>query len=501
MRATAEIPSDAQALVEAALRGELTEAEARRLLLCGEETATMAMLALVRRVAEFAERERRKADELAQLSGRIAELESKLNVAGSPAPSTPSGQVPVHLKPRAKGRRKKPGAKPGHPGARREIPKEIDRREEHRLKRCPCCGGKLQRCNRTRTRVIEDIPADARVEAVEHTVHRDYCPACKKHVEPAVPDALPRAAVGHRLVAMTCWLHYGLGMSIGQILNVLLHHLSSKLSGGALAGMWQRAAEILSAWYEQIAREALLSATLHADETGWRVNGATHWLWCFANGRVCHYVIDRSRGSPALRKFFAEAFQGTLVTDFWPAYDSVWAGDRQRCLAHLLRELDTVDERNGSAEWKAFAKKLRRLLRDPARWAGLRKRPGFEPSRYARRIRLIDKRLIVLATEPRSDKDAQRLSKRLWKHRDELFTFLDRPEVPYDNNLAERAIRPAVIMRKNCQGNRSERGASTQAILMSVYRTLKLRGRNPIDAIAAALREHVATGQLPPLPE
>ena len=86
------------------------------------------------------------------------------------------------------------------------------------------------------------------------------------------------------------------------------------------------------------------------------------------------------------------------------------------------------------------------------------------------------------------------------KYRDSLFTFLDRPEVPFENNFAERQIRPAVILRKNSQSNRSEKGAATQAVLMSVYRTLKLRGHNPMDTIATALRTYLTTGELPPLP-
>ena len=61
-------------------------------------------------------------------------------------------------------------------------------------------------------------------------------------------------------------------------------------------------------------------------------------------------------------------------------------------------------------------------------------------------------------------------------------------------------IRPAVILRKNNQSNRSDRGAFTQAVLMSVYRTLKLRGHDPIQSLADALRTYPETGQLPPLP-
>ena len=99
-----------------------------------------------------------------------------------------------------------------------------------------------------------------------------------------------------------------------------------------------------------------------------------------------------------------------------------------------------------------------------------------------------------------ADADADRLGKRLSKYRDQLFTFLDTPGVPPDNNHAERQIRPAVIMRKNQLCNRSDAGAATQATLMSIYRTLKLRGHDPTKTIAAALRELLQTGNLPPLP-
>ena len=97
--------------------------------------------------------------------------------------------------------------------------------------------------------------------------------------------------------------------------------------------------------------------------------------------------------------------------------------------------------------------------------------------------------------------NAKRLTKRLKRYRDALFTFLDHPEVPWDNNHAEREIRPAVIIRKNSLCNRSETGANAQAILMSVYRSLRLRGLDPLETIDSALREYVSTGTLPPLPQ
>jgi transposase len=466
----------AHALIEAALRGELTEAQAEDLYHLGGEVVTLALLAA---------------------SKRIAELRTKTEARG-PSPSTPSGMVPVYAKSNASPRRKKPGARKGHPGHRRKTPARIDQRETHRLKRCPCCGGPLQRCQRKRTRTIEDLPEKIEPVVTEHTIHRDYCPACKKHVEPVVPDAMPGATLGHHVIALTAWFHYGLGITIDQIVDILGYHLQTKLTPGGLIDAWRRLAEVLEHWYEQIGHEAKTSAHLHADETGWRVNGVTYWLWCFANTRVCYYMIDRCRGSPALQKFFTAVFEGVLITDFWAPYLSVCANDRQYCLVHVLRELEKVDLRNTSAEWQAFAKRLRRLLRDAIR---LRKRPDFAPGKFQGRVDRLNVRLAEMAGEKYVDADARRLTKRLAKYAEYLLTFLDYEDVPFENNLCEREIRPAVVLRKNSQSNRSERGAATQAVLMSVYRTLKLRGLNPTNTIADALRTYVETGQLPPLPE
>ncbi len=97
-------------------------------------------------------------------------------------------------------------------------------------------------------------------------------------------------------------------------------------------------------------------------------NGDAGDMWCFANSRVCHYMIDRCRGSPALQKFFTDVFEGVLITDYWAPYESVCAEDRQYCPVHLLRELQKVDLRNDSAEWQAFTKKLGRLLGDGMRF-------------------------------------------------------------------------------------------------------------------------------------
>ncbi len=394
--------------------------------------------------------------------------------------------------------KKKAGAQKGHPGSCRPKPDKIDHQKDHRLDRCPDYGGPLQRCEgeqSTRSRIIEDIPEDIQPIVTEHIIHRDYCPACQKHVEPKIDTACRKSTIGNRLLCLTAYWHYALGMTIAQILDTLNYHLHFQLSKGGLIQKWHQLRMILLVWYEALAAEVQQSAVLHADETGWRVNGQTHWLWCFTNDHTTFYMVDRSRGSPALKRFFQEEFNGILVTDFWAAYDAVTNGDRQFCLVHLLRELEKVNQRNAADEWQAFSKKTKRLIKDALR---LRAQEDFSPDTYASRIDRLYERLLDLALASYTDPDTRRLAKRLEKYRDELFTFLTHPNVPSDNNHAERDIRSAVLMRKVIYGNRSADGALTQSVLMTVFRTLKRRGYNPIQTLVSALSDFILTEKLLP---
>ncbi len=71
-----------------------------------------------------------------------------------------------------------------------------------------------------RTRYTEDIPADLKPVATEHTIHRDWCTACKKRVEPRVPNALPQCTLGVRTLRYSAWLHYATGVTLSQVRDV-----------------------------------------------------------------------------------------------------------------------------------------------------------------------------------------------------------------------------------------------------------------------------------------
>jgi transposase len=408
---------------------------------------------------------------------------------GSVSPTTPSGMRPVYLKPSANRRRKKPGRKAGHPGAWRPNPEHIDAQCEHHLATCPKCGTAVDKPIREHTRLIEDIPQVTPL-VTAHTIHGFWCSHCKTIVTPKVTAALPRSSLGLRFVVYTAWLHYLVGVSVGNCVKTAAVALGFPVSPGGLSLAWQNLATLLEHQYDAIGQTIRHSAVLHADETGWRINGVTHWLWAFATRQYCYYLIDRRRGAAVVKQVLGTLFPGILITDFWGAYNAIATLAKQRCYFHLFTELVKVDKRNCSATWKRFRKRLSRLLKDAVR-LGEQRQIRLPPS-YARRRALLHLRLDELIAGTFNDADAKRLIKRLRRHRNEMFTFLDHEQVSPYNNHAEQQMGVAVHTRKVSQQNRSLQGAKTHAILLTLFRSAQLQGLNPVDYLMQLARAAIS---------
>ncbi len=394
--------------------------------------------------------------------------------------TTPSGMIPVYLKPPHRRRRKPPGRDKGHPGVARPRPARIDQYQEHTLDRCPHCQTLLKESLDTYHRYIEDLPP-VQPLVTEHTIHRYWCPRCKKIVSSLVTDALPNAMIGLRLLVFTAWLHYLVGVSVNNVVKMVSVFSSVQVSAGGFTQAWKHLASLLEPFYDQIGQKVSQSAVLSADETGWRLNGITHWLWCFVTPRLCYYLITPSRASPVVKKVLGRIFKGILICDFWGAYNKISALAKQRCLYHLFTALVRVDQLNASSGWKAFRKKLSRLLKDAIRLSN--KQSQLRAETYHRLKRRLYGRLDQFLAVPYSDRDAKRMIKRLKRHQKELFTFLEYPDVSPYNHHAEQQMRKPVLTRKISQQNRSEQGAKTQAVLMSLFRSAELQGHNPVEII------------------
>jgi transposase len=437
------------------------------------------------------EQERKRNAELEKENSKLKrDLEAKepqTDACGSL--STPSAMRPAYSKPPGSKRRRKPGRKNGHPGACRPAPVQIDRVVEHKLTECPACHNPLGKPCGKHSRIVEDIPP-VQPTVTEHVVYEYNCSPCGTKVEAPLTEALPKATLGLRLTLLTAFLHYALGMTTRNICVWLRTFCQFQVTPGGLVLNWQRLAELLTSIYENLANAARLSAVLNVDESGWRIGGRTAWIWCFTSKTLAYYILNPSRAGPVVKKVLGSFFKGILVTDFFGAYNRIKAFAKQKCVIHLLREVKQVSLRNRSKEWKLFARRLKRLMHEALKLVIDRDKLG--KCKYERRVANLHIRLAAIFGASYRDKDCERLAKRLAKHCEELLVFLLHTNVPADNNHAERQMRFAAIMRKNSYGNQSKRGAQTQAILMSIFRTCHLRGIDPItfltDSVAAAIR-------------
>jgi transposase len=405
------------------------------------------------------------------------------------SPTTPSGMQPVYLKPRARRRAKTPGRKAGHPGAHRPAPTHIDEHVEDTLTHCPDCHSKVGPSIRQHTRIIEEIPPIV-PKVTEHTVHGHWCATCCKIVTAPVTQALPHSTLGLRFVVYTAWLHYFVGVSVGNCVKIAQASLGFTVSPGGLTLAWAHLATRLQGDYDRLRQTIRHSAVLHADETGWRINGVTCWLWAFATRQQCYYLIDPHRGSSVVNAVLGTLFPGILITDFWGAYNALEALAKQKCYFHLFTELKKVDKLTAARPWRRFRKKLARLLKDAVRLGEAR--ATLAPPCYARRKAQLHRRLHQFIATPWTDSHAKRLIKRLRRHRHEMLTFLDHESVSPYNNHAEQQMRVAVHTRKVSQQNRSTQGAQTHAILLSHFRTADLQKLNPLDYVMQLAKTAIA---------
>jgi transposase len=407
--------------------------------------------------------------------------------------------VPAFVKPNSADKpAKTPGRKKGHAAALRPMPAQIDVHEQVNVPIdnfgkpcCPECRSQLSDVEHHR-RYVEDLVPSEVVVTCYHTTS-GWCPHCRKQVEsraqnqPPAAD-LPHAQLGLNALSTAMIMRVCYRLPLRQITRLFLQLPGLKISPGAIVKQIKRVARWLQKQYHRLKLVIRAAGVVHADETGWRTNGRNGYLWTLSTAQHTLYHVDRSRSAKVIAELLGKAFghgNQTLVSDFYGVYDQ-FDGPQQKCLTHLLRDLrDTIARRSELAE-HAFFKRCKRLVQDMLR---LKKRRGnLKAADYWRRVQRVEQRLEALAGQTWNDPDADRLTGRLNKYRTKLTTFLHKKEVDGTNNAAERALRPAVVMRKITGGSRSEEGAKAWAILASVMRTAEQQGRDVLEAIQTLLK-------------
>ena len=239
------------------------------------------------------------------------------------------------------------------------------------------------------------------------------------------------------------------------------------------------------------------AAVVHADETGWRINGKNVWAWCFSNPELAVYLIDHRRSRKVIEEALGDSLPGVLVTDFYAAYNRLDCR-KQRCLPHLLRELHKLREELSPYCVKNYIQPVMDLLTDAIALG--KQRESMSKRAFCRAREAIHDRLdeLVLAKRLRNP-DCHRIRMRLFRHCDELFTCLDEPAVPHNNTPSERDIRSVAATRGDGGTNRVKWSAKAFGNLKSVIRTCEKQARNfrqyGLSVVRATLQ-----GREPPLP-
>ena len=391
------------------------------------------------------------------LKRQVTELEARL--AKHENAHTPPSLSGVHL---SKVGGNKPGRQKGHEGFGRKTPDVIQKHKSLELKACPHCGGKVKRKN-ARIRVITDIKP-GRAENTEYEIQRSYCANCHKVMEPVVAAALPNSRFGLQLALYISFLSV-LGITLSKIRTILLHDYNLAVSKGTIANTIEQLAQYLGEDYEGLRMQLFEEKDLFADETSHPVHGKNGWLWVFIGKTVAYLRVEMSRGQKVVEKTL-HGYDGILHSDFWSAYN-VLKCDKQKCLAHLNRELKHLRAKKTSPELKKYCTKLLRLLRY-----------AIKENKHTKQFReFCETRLHSIIDEEYSNNDCQRLNKRLRRHATEIFLFTElEPETT--NNTAERSLRPCVIKRKNTYGSHSLDGAQAHAVIASFYQTSQLQKQN-----------------------
>jgi hypothetical protein len=277
-------------------------------------------------------------------------------------------------------------------------------------------------------------------------------------------------------------LKHGLGASYAKVSAVLSTAFGLPVTRSGWCQADRRLAEQARPHYEELLAVMQQCSVVHVDETGWRIGTLSAWLWVFTNQHATVYKIAKGRGHEVVVDILGREFKGVLASDCFTAYDhrelAAWL--KQKCLAHLLRELDELDATKTRGAVR-FARDLTALLRAALQLKAAK--PHLDDATFQQRAAALETRLdtLIAAKRKLTDPDNKRLAKRLRKHRPHILRFLYHDELDATNNRAERMLRPAVITRKTNGCNRTDDGAETHAILSSVLATCRQRAIPVVD--------------------
>ncbi|MEK6569882.1 MAG: IS66 family transposase, partial [Bacteroidota bacterium] len=301
-----------------------------------------------------------------------------------------------------------------------------------------------------------------------------YCPKCTCPYNPPCFQRLYRCSFGHGFQAWTIYQRIILRLPYRIITQVMEHLFGVGMSEATVVNFLRYLAGYYKATEAAILQAMLKSEFVHVDETRINIQGVDHYVWVFTDGRHVFFRMTETREADVVHQVLS-GYEGVLVSDFYPGYDSVPCR-QQKCLVHLIRDLnDDLWKAPFDREFEAFVLEIRTLLvpiLDAIDRHGLK---AWHLRKFEKSVERFYVRNIV--GKEYASELAAKYQKRFQRYRESLFTFLGQDGIPWNNNMAERAIRQLAVQRK-ISGTFFKRVAPQYLLLLAIAQTCRFQEKS-----------------------
>ena len=466
--------------------------------------------AVHRLILQMASEQKRLREQSQEQARKIEELQEQLRTNSRNSSKPPSSDPPSCFdngrdgKHKPKGR--SPGGQPGHEGKTRKLfrPDQVDQVIDCAPPEMCECGGSVRLMDvEPERRQTLDIPPIKPV-VTEYCLFAGLCEACGRRYRGALPDGVGSGLLCPRPMAIAALLSGKYHLSKRNVVEILEDLLGTEICLGTVSNLEARMSGAIEQAVEEAKRFVARQSVVHMDETGWKQGRNKQgrnkaWLWTAVTSSVVVFAVRFSRGAKVAREMLGELFRGILVSDRCPAYNWLEPARRQLCWAHLMRDFFKISERSGEAG-KIGTQLLEQAHKMFGLWHRMRDGPldrrAFQVS--VQPIREVIEALLEQGTVCEHAK-TKRTCKMIFKRKAALWSFANVPGVEPTNNAAERAVRPAVLWRKQSFGTQSERGSEFVERMLTVCGTCKLQGRNVLDYLTQAIEASLLGQSAPSL--
>lgn len=438
-----------------------------------------------------------------KLNSRILELEQEIeklkasrDLDSKTSSKPPSGDIlkksekpPESEDGESLARKRKPLGQPGHPGKTRKGNGLVDRLEILRPEFCGCCGtGFIKEPIKIETQQVAQL-VEHPIEIVEYQRHTCVCEHCGNvQASDWSPDIVPGQDIGVRLQAFLGWINNYGHLPYEKQQELLWELGQIEIGVGTLVTTNERidaavdkSVSSLKNWIQQT------QPNIHSDETPWVVKGVKEWLWIFANTNFALFHAADTRSRAELETILGLNYSGVLSSDDYCVYNGYDVKAQQKCLAHLRRHFQKLIKLPGLNNQKIgekFVKLIDEAFKNYSLFQQHQNISEFFAWACEFKVKVkssIDEWIAL------SGGEASKLLRALLCKTHQWWYFLDHPEVPPDNNLAERTLRLAVTKRKVSGGSRSMERFKHTANLLTVVQTCRRQGRSVIEFFEQAI--------------